>query len=507
MKKKYILTLMLLMTACCSSWAQTPLVDTTRLYDTVNDNEQFYLYPVPKPCIAPTTYNVVPGRVLLQEYVVPDTVTVYGVAITVSNDYGIPIYEDFTGVQALVMTPLGPSPMGGNYCSMQLVDTVTFNRSHPRFCHFRYEDDCDDKTPLFAPCYELYFNTPARINRMTDTFYVGMERNNNSYQFLPCYYGGRFDVSLPGHLYFSPGLTDPMAGSGGYDMFLRLNSNYSNWDKFWGIAFPIIGFRCKPISQYWLDYPVVGGPRVVRWRNAEDGTLYNVRLVGEDGSDTTFLTYDTTLVLPQVSDSVRYTVMLRKQCHYATSNYDTTVSSSWISYHSFGTTILPPDTTTRDTVWRTVTALSANPAWGVVYGGGMYADSSVVELTATPFAGCDFDAWSDGNHFNPRLVFVVSDTTLVARFIGDDDTVGIAQPTMEAFSLQPNPACGTVQILLPATAKGGSLSLCDMSGRELEVRPVECGAMEWDVSTLAAGAYIVKLVTAEGIATRRLLVE
>lgn len=252
---------------------------------------------------------------------------------------------------------------------------------------------------------------------------------------------------------------------------------------------------------------MVGGPRIVRWRNAEEGTTYNVRLVGEDGSDTTFLTYDTTLVLPQVSDSVRYTVMLRKQCHYATSNYDTTVSSDWLSYLSFGTTILPPDTTVRDTVWRTVTALSANPAWGVVYGGGVYADSSVVELTATPFAGCDFDAWSDGNHFNPRLVFVVSDTTLVARFIGDDDTVGIAQPMVEAFTLQPNPARGTVQIQLPAAAKGGNLSLCDMSGRELEVRPVEGSTMEWDVSALAAGAYIVKLVTAEGIATRRLLVE
>ena len=33
-----------------------------------------------------------------------------------------------------------------------------------------------------------------------------------------------------------------------------------------------------------------------------------------------------------------------KQCHYATSNYDTTVYGQWLSYLSFGTTILP-DTT------------------------------------------------------------------------------------------------------------------------------------------------------------------
>ncbi len=443
---------------------------------------------------------------MLQEYVIPDTVTVYGVAITVSNRYNVPLYDNFNLLHGLLMVQNGPSPMGNVYTSLRHVDTVTFNRAHPRFCRFVYEDDCDDKTPLVAPCYEFYFDTPSRINSMSDTFYVGMEWNYSPGQFLPCYYGGRFDASLTGHLFTGPGSDDDLAGSMANDMFVRHNGT-TNADKLWGVAFPIIGFRCKPLRQYWLDYPVVGGPRIVRWRNAEDGTVYNVRLVGEDGSDTTFVTTDTTLVLPAVSDSVRYTVMLRKQCHYATSNYDTTVSSDWLSYISFGTTILPPDTTTRDTVWRTVTAVSGDPAKGVVYGGGVYADSSVVELTATPYAGCDFDEWSDGNRFNPRMVFVVSDTTLVARFSGEADSVGIGQPAADGFVLQPNPARGTVRIELPASAKGGSLSLCDMSGRELEVRTVEGCTMEWDVSGLAAGAYIVKLVTTEGIATRRLLVE
>ena len=503
MKNKLLFTFLFVLSVCCHPWAQTVIEDTTRVYDIVEYGDPFYLFFEPKPCTEPEEKPDMPNSVFLQEYVAPGTVTVYGVAVTLRNQISLfPLHTGLSCIHGLIMTKLGPSPIGGSFISMQTVDSVSLNHSHPRFCRFLYESDCDDKPPLIAPCYELYFDTPAQINLMTDTFYVGIGRDCECC-FLPRYYGGKHDSSLPSHTYTCPGFSNDVAGSMAYDMFINMDFG----DEFWGIAFPIIGFRCKPLRQYWLDYPVVGGPRIVRWRNAEDGTVYNVRLVGEDGSDTTFVTTDTTLVLPAVSDSVRYTVMLRKQCHYATSNYDTTVSSDWLSYISFGTTILPPDTTTRDTVWRTVTAVSGDPAKGVVYGGGVYADSSVVELTATPYAGCDFDEWSDGNRFNPRMVFVVSDTTLVARFSGEADSVGIGQPAADGFVLQPNPARGTVRIELPASAKGGSLSLCDMSGRELEVRTVEGCTMEWDVSGLAAGAYIVKLVTTEGIATRRLLVE
>ncbi|MCR5445322.1 MAG: T9SS type A sorting domain-containing protein [Bacteroidales bacterium] len=96
------------------------------------------------------------------------------------------------------------------------------------------------------------------------------------------------------------------------------------------------------MPYYSLD-TYAGDSAVLRWRNAELGTLYNVRLVGSDGSDTTFVTADTTITLNQLSDSVHYNVMLRRQCHLATSNYDTTVYSDWLSYISFGNSIV--DTT------------------------------------------------------------------------------------------------------------------------------------------------------------------
>ena len=114
---------------------------------------------------------------------------------------------------------------------------------------------------------------------------------------------------------------------------------------------------------------------------------------------------------------------------------------------------------------------------------------------------------ADGNTFNPRLVYVVSDTTLTAVFSSTGDSLGIRSIEFDGFELRPNPARGTVQIQLPQSAAGGRLSLCDLAGRELEVRTVGGTSVEWDVSALAAGAYLVKLVTPQGTCTRRLLVE
>ena len=437
---------------------------------------------------------------MLEEYIIPDTVTVYGVALTMRNAISqFEINYNTTPIQALLMVQ-GGLPYDDHHYSMQIVDTVSLIRSHPRFCWFQYKNNnsCTNRDTLNAPCYELYFDTPFQINRMTDTFYVGMERFPGDY-FIPYYYCGRYDNSLPSHLYYAPGSTSPYMS--GYNYFALDNASYS---KLWGVAFPIIGFRCKPVPWYRLESYIVGS-RTLEWANAEEGTVYNVRLVGEDGSDTTFVTTDTVFVLPSVSDSVRYTVMLRKQCHYATTNYDTTVSSDWLSYISFGTTIRPPDTAGRDTVWRMVTGVSGDPTRGIVYGSGEYMDSSVVDLTATPFYGCEFAGWSDGNTFNPRAVFVVSDTTLVALFSGDPDTVGIRQAGAEDFLVRPNPAGGTVQIVLPSA--GGRLVLCDMAGRELEERIVNGTTVEWDVSSLPEGAYLIRLTPPRGVTAKKLTVQ
>ena len=390
------------------------------------------------------------------------------------------------------MNRLGPSPVNHYDASMELVDSVSLGRAHPRFCWFRYEDECDEKKVMNAPCYEFYFDTPQKINRVMDTFYVGRYNEISMVPtFGPIEYGGEYSSSYPSTIYHSVDYTEDYL-----DLFLHCRGYQ---DRKWGVAFPIIGFRCGPISQYWIDTCTAAGA-VVRWRNVEEGTLFNVRLVGDDGSDTTYTTADTSISLTGLDESVRYNVMVRKQCHYATSNYDTTVYSEWLSYLSFGTTIL-------DTVWRTVDANSANPAMGTVIGGGMYMDSSVVTLTARSLGNSEFDIWNDGDTTNPRQIFVISDTSFTAFFREKEDTVGIILPEGEDFVLNPNPAHGTIQVIVPTSTLGEQLSICNLAGRELRVFDIQHQSFNINIGTLPSGVYLVKLTTPSGPTTKKLLVQ
>ncbi len=331
--KRFVL-LILMICAFASAQAQTKVNDSTRVYDTVTDADTFYLFQTPKPSITPRQW--LPGcygGAILQDYVTTDTVTVYGVAITFRNEFGA-VYDTVSAYRALLMN--GREHSTGYHYSMQLIDSVSLNRSHPRFCWFKYTNDENNKLDLVTPCFEFYFDTPKRINRICDTFSVGrfLVIGQNSYLFGPREFGGFYSTSSPSHVWQGLGYE---GGEANY-FYLLEGAN----DRGWGIFFPIIGLRCGPMPYYSLD-TYAGDSAVLRWRNAELGTLYNVRLVGSDGSDTTFVTADTTITLNQLADSVHYNVMLRRQCHLATSNYDTTVYSDWLSYISFGNSIV--DTT------------------------------------------------------------------------------------------------------------------------------------------------------------------
>ena len=420
-------------------FAQSPIYDSTKVYDTVTDNDNFYLFSTPKPCFTPGEYTWPEGRVVIQEYVTTNAVTVYGVAIPLKNScegYWT-LSSTLTNYQAILMTRVGPSPVNNYAYTMNLVDSVTLNRSQPRFCWFRYEDNCDSAKSLLVPCYELYFDTPEQMNLMTGTFYVGRYHSDN----VGCFreFGAQYTTSNPGNIYHSTFGYEGVA----QDYFFHSDGNDN---KRWGVFFPIIGFRCRPVSQCRLD-SYWGDVATVSWNGSDEGGLYEVQLLGEDGSDTTYLTSNKTLVFQNLSDSVRYNVRVRKQCHYATSNYDTTVYSDWHSNLYFGTTILP-DTTGNDTV--------VNP----------------------------------------------NDT-----IVNPDDTLAILRVESEGFTLRPNPTHGKVQVIMPETAKGEQLSVCDLAGRELLVRTVVSTTMEIDISTLPAGAYFVKLTTPAGPTTKKLLIQ
>ena len=416
---KRIVLIFAVLLLCGSASIQAQIDNPSRVYDIVTDTDTFYLFSRPKPCFdGAFNWGTTPINKRVQEYVASDTVTVYGVAITFEDYYGL-LPVGATNFHALLFKKIGISYSSGSsqFYEFLPVDTVTLNRAHPRFCWFHYEDSCNKENEYTAPCYEFYFDTPQQINQINDTFYVGRGLDLGPGVCMK-EYGARYDNSLPAHIY--------MDGSSGQDVYDRFVLQDFYDEKRWGWAFPIIGFRCGPIQQLFLD-AYTGDSAVVRWRQVEEGTLYNVRLTGEDGSDTAFVISDTAYTFTPLSDSVRYTAMVRKQCHYATSNYDTTVYGEWKTV-SFGTTIVDPP----------------------------------------------------------------------------DDSLGIARPAVEGFSLVPNPTSGAV--LLAADAKLTGVEVYTAAGVPFLRLPASGHTVRLDTSTWPAGTYLLEVGTVRGTSAKRLVV-
>ena len=177
----------------------------------------------------------------------------------------------------------------------------------------------------------------------------------------------------------------------------------------------------------------------------EDGATYNVRLTSADGSiDSTVVTSDSSYTFYGLPTNHRYQVWVRKQCYYATSSYDTTVYSPWTMVNTSFT--LGVDTTGTG-------------------GGGAGSDSTHTDIV----------------------------------MVGGAD-----------FSVSPNPVHGTLVVsFMQPLSEEGVLTLYDLGGREVRRMTVAAGStkVDFDTEGCPSGAYLIKLITARGITTRRLLVE
>lgn len=279
---------------------------------------------------------------------------------------------------------------------------------------------------------------------MTDTFYVGRKYFGNA----P--YAREYDGINRSSVTYTYCWYSAYGGS----IFIDYGCHYQ-----WGFAFPIIGFHCKPLDEEnysLLLTDVNDNGATVHWYSVEDGATYNVRLTSADGSiDSTVVTSDSSYAFYGLPTNHRYNVRVRKQCYYATSAYDTTVYSPWTM------------TNTSFTLGVDTTGTGGN-------GGG------------TDTTGTGGNGGGDSTH------------TVIVMVGGAD------------FSVSPNPVHGTLVVsFMQPLSEGGVLTLYDLGGREVRRTTVAAGSVKVDFDTegCPAGAYLLKLITAQGITTRRLLVE
>ena len=405
---------------------------------------------------------------------------------------------------------------------LQYVDYISLDTINVKRCLFLYEYDYPSPYTSLVPCYEFYFNTPMKINQMTDTFYVGREKFfvDGGY-YYPSEYSGKYISDPIVSDYWYVGYTDTTR-------FYNL-SIYN--ERLWGFSFPIIGFHCGPLDEenHSLLLTNVGNnSAVVQWYNGGECGTYNVRLTSYDGTlDTIVVTEDSVCTFTNLPLYKRYTVQVRKQCRYATANYDTTVYGPWTTENpSFVTG--EPCTPISD-VQATVSGSSAMVTWTgfphysslrLRYGYINQEESQWQEVDVTGDtvyfitglesgrmygvslkAYCDFYEW-EMPWSDPVYFYTLDSTGGGTGVITDYQTM-----LSKNFTLAPNPAHGTAVLTLAEAAEGAELTLCDLGGRELRREQVTGTTHSLDVSALPTGVYLLKLTTPQGVAIRRLLVE
>lgn len=174
---------------------------------------------------------------------------------------------------------------------------------------------------------------------------------------------------------------------------------------------------------------------------------------------------------------------------------------------------------TRDTLFTAlltektrflVSVSSTDRSRGYVEGGGYCLEGDTATLTAIPYEGFLFNRWTDGENdsvrrSNPRKLAVTSDTNCTATFKGPDGVDAPGAPD-NLFDLRPNPTHGTVTVTT-RHASSATLTLRNAAGQEVLHHTAKRQAFSIDVDKLPAGVYFATLVTPQGTATRKLVIE
>ena len=147
----------------------------------------------------------------------------------------------------------------------------------------------------------------------------------------------------------------------------------------------------------------------------------------------------------------------------------------------------------------TLRVVSNNPIYGTVTGGGVYNETTPVEISAEPTSELyRFVHWNDSVTDNPRIIVLTQDTLFTAYFdtIGDS-TISIVEAEMieNLFTLSPNPTAKDLQIHLNRSGNY-TMVIYTSAGVEIKKQPIS-EPTTINCTELTPGTYIIKIYNDE----------
>jgi len=250
--------------------------------------------------------------------------------------------------------------------------------------------------------------------------------------------------------------------------------------------------RCQPVTGVTATATTFQ-TATVSWNPASNGSgNYEVEygLSGFRQGDGTRVTVNgaTTYTIAGLDSETNYDVYVRSIC-------SASLTSSWSTVATFTT----PDA--GGTEQYTVT-VNYDQTRGTVIGAGTYYAGTQVTLTATSNPGYRFAGWSNGEADSNYTFILTENVTLTANF---EETVGIDDVDATSVSLYPNPA--TTTVTLTGLEPGAKVTIVDLNGREISKFKIQNSKFEIDVTSLASGAYYVRITGQRQQAVRKLIVK
>ena len=129
-----------------------------------------------------------------------------------------------------------------------------------------------------------------------------------------------------------------------------------------------------------------------------------------------------------------------------------------------------------------------------------------ISISLDPYIGRNIKIGFRGyNSYGEWLAFdwFIDDVKVI---VTDTTNVAVGETLLdEAISLYPNPASD--QVVIEASSKIQSVTVTTANGAMIENRKVDGNRLDWPLKGYAKGVYFIRLVTDEGVITKKLIVE
>jgi hypothetical protein len=131
--------------------------------------------------------------------------------------------------------------------------------------------------------------------------------------------------------------------------------------------------------------------------------------------------------------------------------------------------------------------------------GATWTQITVPTAFVAPSAGIYYFGFNDNSNATTAAVNMRLDTFNFTSVLGTNDFLA------SKFSVYPNPATDVINFSNDANAVVSKVEMTDLNGRVVKSQVMNATQGQVSVSDLAAGVYMMKITTDQGVATKKVI--